>query len=557
MKPNFSIAVIVKNEEKTLPRLLSSLEEFRNRGGEIAVLDTGSTDKTVQIAKKSGCNVKEIGTRFVYAVSKALVSRINNHLEKGEDEILVTGEKYFDFSSARNYVANITSNEWILSIDADEITKTLDIDKLQEAIKNTKATSIGYEYIFSHYENGTPELQYRLFKLYQKSKLQFEGLAHEYLVGIGDKDYVGPDILKIEHYQNPLRDRGTSTIKLLALNRHKYPDSGRASFYFGRELMWTNRPKSAIKELIRCLDLEGWEYEKAQARVYIGDCYKKLGNTEEQIKWYQASFNFNATRRESLMRLAWLYFNKKDPQRTACYASAALQIPWNTIYFNEEREYKADPHDLMYWALSKMGFMVGAKYHLDVCLNYEPYNERYLRDTRFFHEYPDNGISGWMRMPELTWLYETAKTMDNIAEIGSWKGKSTHALLSGCKGKVTAVDHFKGSPGEVGHKEAKSDAVYKAFLKNVGHFKNLIVNREDSIKASKKYLDRYFDMVFIDGSHQYKDVRKDIKAWLPKAKKLICGHDYSDVWPDVKKAVNDELGEENIKAVDSIWYMYL
>jgi glycosyltransferase involved in cell wall biosynthesis len=51
MIPHFSVALIARNEEKTLPRLIESLSEFQRFGGEILLLDTGSTDNTVQVAK--------------------------------------------------------------------------------------------------------------------------------------------------------------------------------------------------------------------------------------------------------------------------------------------------------------------------------------------------------------------------------------------------------------------------------------------------------------------------------------------------------------------------
>jgi glycosyltransferase involved in cell wall biosynthesis len=61
MKPNFSCVMIARNEEKTLPRMLKSLEQFRDAGGDVTLVDTGSIDKTVSIAKDWGCSVFEAG----------------------------------------------------------------------------------------------------------------------------------------------------------------------------------------------------------------------------------------------------------------------------------------------------------------------------------------------------------------------------------------------------------------------------------------------------------------------------------------------------------------
>jgi len=142
-------------------------------------------------------------------------------------------------------------------------------------------------------------------------------------------------------------------------------------------------------------------------------------------------------------------------------------------------------------------------------------------------------IDGWMSTGALEWLYETAQKMNSIVEIGCWKGKSTHALLSGCKGPVFAVDHFKGNPEErtSAHKEAALCDIGEQFKKNVGHFKNLVLMRMESTEAAKYFALDSVDMVFIDGSHEVEAVMADVAAWLPKCRRLMCGHDsgYSGV----------------------------
>jgi len=163
-------------------------------------------------------------------------------------------------------------------------------------------------------------------------------------------------------------------------------------------------------------------------------------------------------------------------------------------------------------------------------------------------------IKGWMSEEELLWLHERAKEMSSIVEIGSWMGRSTYALLTGCKGNVIAVDHFLGNKEEQFMLDlAKDDYVYKEFIKNVGMFDNLIVERNSSLETADKYKDKAFDMVFIDGSHLYRAVINDIRAWSPKTLKLICGHDYD--FPDVKMAVGECMKIDG--CIGSIWYKYL
>ena len=148
-----------------------------------------------------------------------------------------------------------------------------------------------------------------------------------------------------------------------------------------------------------------------------------------------------------------------------------------------------------------------------------------------------NGIEGWMNSLELLILNNLARKVTSVVEIGSWKGRSTHALCSGCKGIVYAVDHFQGSAGEITttHREAVEGGVYDEFMKNVGHFPNLKVMKMSSREASK--LIPKVDMVFIDGGHDYDSFRMDLLCWAPKAKYVLCGHD--GLYPGVMKALED------------------
>lgn len=164
-----------------------------------------------------------------------------------------------------------------------------------------------------------------------------------------------------------------------------------------------------------------------------------------------------------------------------------------------------------------------------------------------------NTIEGFMWRDEVNYLHEEAKNHETIVEIGSWKGRSTHALLSGCPGTVYAIDHFLGSENEKDgpHKEAVDDVVYNQFLNNVGHFPNLKVLRMSSKEASEQFKDKSIDMVFIDGEHTEKGIEEDIALWLPKAKKVICGHDYGTQYPGVKKHV--DINFNGIELHNTVW----
>ena len=171
---------------------------------------------------------------------------------------------------------------------------------------------------------------------------------------------------------------------------------------------------------------------------------------------------------------------------------------------------------------------------------------------------PVETIPGWMQKEELNWLFEQAKTHWTIVEVGSWFGRSTHALLSGTPGDVWAVDHFQGSFNELDgeHKYAVEHGdVKQRFLSYVGHFPWLHVVEAESTEAAKKFEDGSLDMVFIDATHIFTYVLADLRAWAPKLHVggMLCGHDWT--WSDVVTAVVKFFGRKVYPVAGTIWAM--
>lgn len=163
-------------------------------------------------------------------------------------------------------------------------------------------------------------------------------------------------------------------------------------------------------------------------------------------------------------------------------------------------------------------------------------------------------IPGWTSDEECLWLHEQASRMNSVVEIGSWVGKSTYALLTGCSGDVWAVDHFNGSPSEIdtNHREANERDLYLDFMENVGMFKNLKVLKMDSLIAASFFLDRSVDMIFIDGEHTVESFTKDLIAWSPKCSKFLCGHDID--WDQVALSL-EVFGIRWKTGPGSLWYL--
>lgn len=173
-------------------------------------------------------------------------------------------------------------------------------------------------------------------------------------------------------------------------------------------------------------------------------------------------------------------------------------------------------------------------------------------------------IQGWMSGPELEWLYQKAKLHQNIVEIGSAFGRSSHALLTGNyvgfqgEGRVYCVDcwpvHVKGTKEEFDY--SKKDTTRRsAFFHNVGNFPNLQVWEMSSYQVYwfMYSMNTSIDMVFLDGGTD--QMRDNIWHWSPIPTGLLCGHDYSEEYPKVVDAVNELCPNRKIVPGTTIWYL--
>lgn len=164
-------------------------------------------------------------------------------------------------------------------------------------------------------------------------------------------------------------------------------------------------------------------------------------------------------------------------------------------------------------------------------------------------------LSGWLKPQEHLWLSRHAKGRKRALEIGSYHGKSTTALLNA--EKVWCVDLWDSSRGgyEIGEKD------YQRFLKNMTpYLERLEIMRGDSHEILDGLLrtsQGFFDMIFIDGCHEYKFVYGDILRCKKLVRKggLLCGHDYNKrAWPGVVRAVNELVpGFRRVKGT-SLWW---
>jgi len=141
-----------------------------------------------------------------------------------------------------------------------------------------------------------------------------------------------------------------------------------------------------------------------------------------------------------------------------------------------------------------------------------------------------------------------------MLEIGSYKGESTFMFASsGIFKEIHCIDPHLGNEEANDILQEDWKNVKQEFETNIRYFNNITLHSDFSYNIINKFEDRYFDFIYIDASHEYQDVKKDIELYLPKCKHIIGGHDYQPEWPGVVKAVNEIFTQPDKTYADESW----
>lgn len=260
-----SAVLIVKNEEDILAKALESVKDF----DEIIVVDTGSTDSTVDIAKKYTDKV----FHFPWVD---------------------------DFSKARNYANEQATGDWIFSIDADHELLT---PVLQVKAEAERVDALGEKTVYVKTLLGKDDhhIHWREVLFKNDPEVKWVGAVHENLTPTA-KEKV--DVTRrcghsINHKRDPDRN-----LRILEANEK----TTRSKFYLGRENYEKRRYDESIEWMKAFLEEGKWSPELAEAWLVIARSYWYTQRGDQAREACMQAIKVNPDFKEAMLLMAEMHY---------------------------------------------------------------------------------------------------------------------------------------------------------------------------------------------------------------------------------------------------------
>nr|WP_315034687.1 glycosyltransferase family 2 protein [uncultured Chryseobacterium sp.] len=290
-----SLCLIVKNEEAVLGRCLESAAKFAD---EIIIVDTGSTDKT-----------KEIAEQFT-------------------DKIF-DFEWINDFSAARNFAFSKAVMDYQMWLDADDVVPEKSVKEINELKKSLKdnVEIVTMKYVLSFDQNNNPAFLSTRERLFKRSKnYQWIDPVHECIPLIGNLQYTD---IEIWHKKTRSEELSTRNIDIYKALEEKGQDfSARQLYYYARELKDHNETSKAIICYEKFLDLgSGWGEDIITSCHQLAIEYKKLGVREKILPVLFKSFEYDVPRPDICCELGYYYKEEQNYNQAFKWFDLATKLP--------------------------------------------------------------------------------------------------------------------------------------------------------------------------------------------------------------------------------------
>ena len=261
-KVPISVCIIAKNEERYIEECLRKLKPH---GMEIVVADTGSTDKTKEIAMKYADKVLDF-------------------------------EWIDDFSAARNFCAKNASNNWILSIDCDEYLNSINLRDIRIFMqKYPRYTGMIHLINLVSSKKGETYTGDNVVRFYNRNHYRYENPIHEQLVSIKGKE---SDITQkcfllpleaIHHGYNinaeEMEQKQKRNVKILHKSLEKNPNDPYMLFQLGQSEYILQDIDASIEHMKKALEYApSTDFSYVQILITsLAQIYRDVGRNQEAL----------------------------------------------------------------------------------------------------------------------------------------------------------------------------------------------------------------------------------------------------------------------------------
>ncbi|MDY4187594.1 MAG: glycosyltransferase family 2 protein [Candidatus Borkfalkiaceae bacterium] len=359
-----SLCMIVKNEADKIEDLLKTAKKFAD---EIVVVDTGSTDKTVETVKRYA----DVFSEFKW---------MN------------------DFSAARNYAFSLAGGKYLMWLDADDVITDENVEKINRLKNNFIADVYMAKYVCGVDESGNAALTYyRERIIINCAAAKFSGKVHEAIIPFGNVQYAD---FFVEH--RPKRkglSRRNLNIYLYALKSGEKL-TPRELYYMGKEYFYLNEYYSAEKTLKKFLKTNGFAPNVRDAYITLYKCKTQILKNSEKAK--KQSENKNSAALDYLFKalelfgadgeilclLGDFYRERGNAERAKNYYKCALiqKKPNDKHGFLYEKYYYYIPLMWLVTLCYETGEISDAMFYHNRCLSEYPHDEAVIKNKNFFAE---------------------------------------------------------------------------------------------------------------------------------------------------------------------------
>jgi tetratricopeptide (TPR) repeat protein len=328
---------IAKNEEKHVARWYESVKDADH----IFILDTGSTDSTVEIALSLGIEVQS---------------------------------RQFDpfrFDHARNFAIACLPHDidLCISLDMDEVLTPGWRQELEYI--GVGANRVTHKVVTTFNEDGSEGQSFTIGRVHGRHSHTWKYPIHEVLMPVSSEASIYSDKFAIHHHPDNSKSRG-QYLAMLKLAAEEQPNDERLQFYLAREYFFHDEYAMAQHHFSRHLAISQWNPERASSHRYMA----KMRPDSAEHHLYKAVAE-DPTRRENWVALASLYYHRADWIRCASACEMALAITEQpTDYFCETESWNWYPYDLAAISNYRLGDMEKAWEYGAEALSRNPQDQR-------------------------------------------------------------------------------------------------------------------------------------------------------------------------------------